>query len=152
MKFNGKALLGILLVGVIMFIAVHLLYGDSYKLLSGDVLNNQEEMTQLAEALLKGEETELYDKYDITYDISVWNTEDIIVQFLLPTESEGVAPASKYVGVYYSPDDVVTGFQGVIGTHQPDGEGWSWSEGSNGDNGGYTQKITDNWYYFEAWF
>ena len=91
MKLNWKALAGILLAAVAVFIAVNVLYGDSYKLLSGDVINNQEEMTQLAEALLNGEESELYDKYDITYDIKA---EGGTVRFCLP-ESE--------VGVYYVP-------------------------------------------------
>ena len=39
MKLNWKALAGILLAAVAMFIAVNVLYGDSYKLLSGDVIN-----------------------------------------------------------------------------------------------------------------
>ncbi len=89
MKLNWKAIISILLVGVVMFIVMNVLYGDSYKLLSGDVINNQEQMTQLAESLLKGENSELYDKYDITYDIV---PQDGAVRFYLP-ESE--------IGVYY---------------------------------------------------
>ena len=93
MKLNWKAICGILLSGVIMFVAVNLLYGDSYKLLSGDVLNNKEELTQLAQELLADNVSDLYDKYDITYDIEA---KDGAVVFTVP-DSE--------IGVYYVPDN-----------------------------------------------
>ena len=94
MKLNWKAIIGILLAAVVMFIVVNVLYGDSYKLLSGDLLNNQEELTQLAQELLSDNESELFDKYDITYDIEA---KDGAVFFHVPSSS---------VGMYYVSDDV----------------------------------------------
>lgn len=56
----------------------------------------------------------------------------------------------QYYGCYYSPDDEPRGFQSVEVTLVPDGENcWTWR--AEGDNHGMTKKITDRWYYFEAW-
>lgn len=56
----------------------------------------------------------------------------------------------QYYGCYYSPDDVPRGFQTVEVTLVPDGENrWTWR--AEGDNHGMTKKISDKWYYFEAW-
>ena len=111
MKLNWKALAGILLAAVAMFIAVNVLYGDSYKLLSGDVINNQEDMTQLAETLLSGGETDLYDKYEITYDIEA---KDGAVIFTVP-DSE--------IGVYYTADN-----QPISGEDSFITDGWYYFE------------------------
>lgn len=56
----------------------------------------------------------------------------------------------QYYGCYYSPNDEPRGFQSVEVTLVPDGENrWTWR--AEGDNRGMTKKITDKWYYFEAW-
>ena len=56
----------------------------------------------------------------------------------------------QYYGWYYSPDDEPRGFQSVEVTLVPDGENrWTWR--AEGDNHGMTKKISDKWYYFEAW-
>lgn len=56
----------------------------------------------------------------------------------------------QYYGCYYSPDDVPRGFQSVEVTLVPDGKDcWTWRDDSG--NHGMTKKITDRWYYFEAW-
>ena len=56
----------------------------------------------------------------------------------------------QYYGCYYSPDDEPRGFQSVEVTLVPDGENrWTWR--ADGDNHGMTKKISDKWYYFEAW-
>lgn len=148
---SKRMIAGLLL--VLAFIAAaSFLTGDTKGLITGDLSNNQAEMTALAQSMLAGESDEaLLEKYSSTYDISVWNTEDVIVQFVAYTE--GIAPAGKYVGLYYSPDDVVTTFQGCAKTMKitENGEGYDLQEAGS-DNGGYTEKVSDNWYYFEAWF
>ena len=56
----------------------------------------------------------------------------------------------QYYGCYYSPNDEPRGFQSVEVMLVPDGENrWTWR--AEGDNHGMTKKITDRWYYFEAW-
>ena len=56
----------------------------------------------------------------------------------------------QYYGCYYSPDDVPLGFQNTAVTLVPDGaDCWTWR--AEGDNRGMTKKLTNNWYYYEAW-
>ena len=64
--------------------------------------------------------------------------------------SPSILHGRQYYGCYYSPDDVPRGFQSVEVTLWPDGENrWTWR--AEGDNHGMTKKISDKWYYFEAW-
>lgn len=56
-----------------------------------------------------------------------------------------------YRGFYYSPDDLPLPFQNADIRLIPDGKtAWTWKGG--GDNRGYTSKIIDCWYYYEAAF
>ena len=56
----------------------------------------------------------------------------------------------QYYGCYYSPDDVPRGFQNVEVTLVPDGENrWTWRAENNKHS--MKKKISDKWYYFEAW-
>lgn len=148
---DKRMMAGLVLV-VVLIAAASFLTGDTKGIITGDFSNNQAEMTALAQSMLDDKtDKALFDKYSSTYDISVWKTEDVIVQFV--AYAEGIAPAGKYVGVYYSPDDVVTTFQGSARTMKitENGAGFDLQEAGS-DNGGYTEKISDNWYYFEAWF
>lgn len=63
----------------------------------------------------------------------------------------GIAPSSTYYGFYYSPSDVPVPYcnEDYELTMDVDG-GWTWN--GDGDNGGKIKKISDNWYYYEAWF
>ena len=61
----------------------------------------------------------------------------------------GIVPASTYKGFYYSENDEPIPFQGVMQKLTADGNGWAWQEPES-DNHGYTEKIMDNWYYYEA--
>lgn len=63
----------------------------------------------------------------------------------------GIAPSSTYYGFYYSSNDEPIGFQAAQIELEPDGKGWVWQQ-PNGDNRYYTEKISDNWYYYEAGF
>lgn len=79
------------------------------------------------------------------WDVSHWENTDM-VEFIV--EARGIVPASSYQGFYYSPHDKPLGFQGVEVTLYETDTGWAW-EGT-GDNSGYTEKIMENWYWFEA--
>lgn len=63
--------------------------------------------------------------------------------------SWGLVPSSTYKGFYYSENDEPIPFQGVAQKLVMDGDGWVWQEPGS-DNHGYTEKIMDDWYYFEA--
>ena len=65
-------------------------------------------------------------------------------------ESSGIAPAGFERGFYYTADN--TPACGVIWIDEElsqDGQGYSWKE-SDGDNSYYTEKICDNFFYYEA--
>lgn len=67
----------------------------------------------------------------------------------------GLVPNSVYYGFYYISNDMPLGFQAQPVEFTPDGDGWRWEEkweNPNSDNWMYTEKITDNWYYYEAGF
>ena len=72
-----------------------------------------------------------------------------IVQFMC--SGRGFVSASKYYGFYYSPSDTPAAFQNVDMKLEAKDGTWTWHEGGS-DNGGITKKITDGWYYYEAWF
>ena len=66
----------------------------------------------------------------------------------------GFGSETNYWGFYYSPEDrplfVWCGDE-WLDPLQEDGNGFSYHE-SNGDNSYYTEKIRDNFYYYEAHF
>ncbi len=65
--------------------------------------------------------------------------DDYIIQF--DRYAFGIVTSGSYAGMYYSPEDMPVGFQGVFadrpGADGPDGE---------------TEKICDHWYWFIARF
>ena len=65
--------------------------------------------------------------------------------------SKGLVPSSTYIGFYYSENDEPIPFQGVMQELEESGKGWAWQQPES-DNHGYTEKIMDKWYYFEASF
>ena len=66
-----------------------------------------------------------------------------------PCRYTGFGPAATFKGFYYAADDMPRSFQGANMPLYPDGDGWRWQENA-GDNRGYTEKICDHWYYYEA--
>jgi hypothetical protein len=63
----------------------------------------------------------------------------------------GFGSSTSYYGFYYTKNENLTAIWCCGGAVVPDGKGWSWKE-SNGDNSYYTEKISDNFYYYEAHF
>ena len=81
--------------------------------------------------------------------VNTWEGEHTMTEFLI--SASGLVPQSTYYGCYYSPDDVPMAFQNPAGIELTETEsGWTWK--GEGDNEGYTEKIMDKWYYFEASF
>ena len=64
----------------------------------------------------------------------------------------GFGPGTHYYGFYYAEDDVPAGIWGEDFDLTESGDGWIWEEGGSGDNRYYTEKILDNWYYYEMHF
>lgn len=62
----------------------------------------------------------------------------------------GVAPSTIYCGFFYSPDDDMTDVWCAPSSEEkltPSGDGFEYTEG---DNRYYTEKICDNFYFYEA--
>lgn len=78
----------------------------------------------------------------------VFSGDHEMVEFVI--DGDWIIPPAQYYGFYYSPDDVPLAFQNVKVplTEYKENE-WEWKE--EGDNHGVTKKITEGWYYFEAW-
>lgn len=69
----------------------------------------------------------------------------------------GIGSATSYYGFYYSPDDLPkdawcgSSFGRTFDELKPEGKGFA-IKYSNDDNCYYTEKIRDNFYYYEAHF
>jgi len=111
------------------------------------VNQNSEELVTIAEASLNSDTT--IKTYKGVKVEQAFSGDNDIVQFYYG--GVGIAPASKYYGFYYSPDDVPTAYQNTNNklSAVSDDE-WEWSDST--DNGGRTIKIMKNWFYYEAWF
>ena len=84
-------------------------------------------------------------RYDAGLEtVNHWPGEHPMVEYLLPTLRPG------YYGFYYSPDDVPLAFQNAAVPLEAAGRGWSWR--AEGDNHGFTRRLSPRWYYFEAHF
>lgn len=81
----------------------------------------------------------------------MYSGEHPIVQFYY--SGTGIVTSSTYYGFYYSKDDVPAAFQNGAYELVPASDSeWAWEEDEGTDNGGLTKRITDNWFYYEAWF
>lgn len=90
-----------------------------------------------------------YDDWEVTY----WPDTNM-VEFL-PKNHFSFRPVyeSVYTGFYYSSDDSPLGFQGGNYMFTKHNSGWIWYEDrETSDNWEYTEKIMENWYWFEIHF
>lgn len=63
------------------------------------------------------------------------------------TEQTGIAPAGTVAGFYYSPEDVPIPYEKGHALREENSI-WRWQ--GRGDNRGWTGRIIENWFYFEA--
>lgn len=79
----------------------------------------------------------------------VWPGEHDMVEFYL--FGNGFGSQTSYYGCYYSFDDVPLPYCYATTDLVQEGENyWTWL--GEGDNHGATRKLSDHWYYFEAYF
>ena len=104
---NMKKIIAFLLGFAVILGAMYLLYGDSKKLITGDMLNNQGELEALALDLLDGsvEEQTLYDKYAMTYEISA-DSELGIVEFVVVDTDAGFCYCEEEPAGYGSVEEI----------------------------------------------
>lgn len=75
--------------------------------------------------------------------VNHWPGPHPMVEYLLFT-------GAGYYGFYYSPDDVPLAFQNNPVPLGETSNGWQWQ--GEGDNHGFTRRLSPRWYYFEAHF
>ncbi len=65
------------------------------------------------------------------------------------TWSWGVGSEAVHRGFYYSPHDLPLDYQGRDISFVQEEQGWSWKN-TSGDGWEYTERITDNWFWYET--
>ena len=109
------------------------------------VLENE---AQLRKAIADGDFS-AFENQGIVKDI---DADETVVEF--SCGGAGVGSGTSYVGFYYSSNNDMTAVwcaPSSASQLKPSGDGYEWQE-SGGDNRYYTQKICDNFYYYEASF
>ena len=142
-RVRGKILLGLL--ALVVLIGVAGVAMDAERRIYSMVTDNRIIYEQAALQLMDDGEVRDLDDIESMYVFS--GTHDM-VEFMV--DEDGLIPSAQYYGFYYSPDDVPLAFQNINVplTEYKENE-WEWTE--KGDNRGVTKKITECWYYFEAW-
>ncbi|HIY03666.1 MAG TPA: hypothetical protein H9733_01710 [Candidatus Anaerotignum merdipullorum] len=110
------------------------------------VQNNKSELETYVQDISADEKTytDIYNNWNVSY-----YQNSGVVEFLVSTG--GLGSSSKYYGFYYSPQNIPMGYQEQNVKLLENETGWQWSD-PNGDNQYYTEKIADNWYWFEMDF
>ncbi|MBE6895249.1 MAG: hypothetical protein E7483_06605 [Ruminococcaceae bacterium] len=136
----------ILFAGILLFFSPKVSKAISKSSTFSYVKNNQTELTEAANKIISGDAGYSYnhDKYIVYYFAA---SPKPIVEFV--GYSFGIAPSVFYTGFYYSPENIPVRFQGSGTAMEPYKNGWAYIEMGNQ---GYTQKICDNWYWFEFYF
>ena len=79
------------------------------------------------------------------HNMAVPGYDEGVLQFVCI--AEGIAPAGFDAGFYYSPDDEPILIGWGPSELVEDGDGYSWTDGT--DNRYYTERICENFYYYE---
>jgi len=109
---------------------------------------NEAALNEMVQSYLKGDTAALRTDIPGIQSAQYWHGDSGMIEFFV--KGRGIVPASSYYGFYYSVDGVPLAFQNAKMTLVESGDGWEWKEG--GDNRGYTEHISGNWYYYEASF
>lgn len=147
---NKKRILLIILICSVVTLIIYCINRDQQeKKIIAFVEENKSDLLRIASRQLEGDFSVSTYK-NIKIDGVFKNSEsESIVQFFY--SGAGIAPAGIYYGFYYSPTDTPAAFQNFDISLKRENGKWSWSE-ENTDNGGITKRISEGWYYYEAWF
>ena len=119
------------------------------------VQDNRDELNEYIEKLIleHGEpDGDLYASFRDEYDgfkVTLWKRNHLIE---FEKWGFGLVTNSTYRGFYYSPQDTLMGFQNTQMAFEPDGDGYICKYTAGPVNYEYTEKIIDNWYWFEIQF
>ena len=113
---------------------------------------NEENLKEIALTYLSGEKILSLSERDYYKGVEIWGVqsgEHPVVKFFY--RGKGIVPSGVYYGFYYSPNNLPAAILDEGRMLQSSGkEEWTWS--GEGDNGGMTKRIGENWFYFESWF
>ena len=109
---------------------------------------NEAALNEMVQSYLAGDTAALRTDIPGVQSVQYWHGDNGMIEFFV--KGRGIAPASSYFGFYYSVDGAPLAFQNTKVTLIESGDGWKWTHG--GDNRGYTEHISGNWYYYEAAF
>lgn len=122
-------------------------YFGSQASISLKVKNSESKLTKMAVAIKDSKSADGY-SFSGVHAINYWDNCEMVDFWC---SGCGLGSATSYSGFYYSPKDIPLGFQGTDMDFMESGSGWKYQE-AGGDNCYYTEKITDNWYYYKMFF
>ncbi|MBR5368033.1 MAG: hypothetical protein IK138_01990 [Lachnospiraceae bacterium] len=119
------------------------------------VRDNKDELNDYIEQLILehgNPDGDYYASFSDEYDgfkVTLWKRNHLIE---FEKWGSGLVTNSTYRGFYYSPNDTLMGFQNTQMAFEPDGDGYICKYTYGSIDYEYTEKITDNWYWFEIQF
>ena len=114
------------------------------------VIENRNNLNDYVVRLLNEKQDDYHGEYD-TMTVDLWKDCNM-VEFSKDRWCFGIAPASTYRGFYYSPEDVPLGFQGAALEFKSVENGWESKPYPGSSIHEYTERITDNWFFYEVKF
>lgn len=146
-KIEKKTIVRILVViGVIFFLKW---YSNPERRIFAMVERNLKKYENAAQQMLNGEISASGVAVSGVHDVDVIMGEHVVVDFFVT--GYGLAPSGGYYGFYYSPEDLpVTYMDEMAKLTEYETGAWAWQ--GDGDNKGVIKKITNCWYYYEAYF
>ena len=114
------------------------------------VLENRVELNDYVIRLLSEKADDYHGEFD-TMTVDLWKGCNM-VEFSKTRWGFGIVPASTYRGFYYSPENVPIGFQGAALEFRPVENGWESKPYPGSSIREYTERIADNWFFYEVKF
>lgn len=146
-KWKTGMIVGIVLVVLISGFILSIALNPTKQAIFMRVQNSRAELESFAVELVSTSQEDAFTTFK-GWDVFYWHDTNH-VEFI--TNKRGVIFDRNVVGFYYSPDNQPLAFQGYRVELENYENGWKWTE-PEGDNCGYTERITENWFWFEVEF
>ncbi len=114
------------------------------------VIENRTDLNNYVTRLLSEKIDDHHGEFD-GMKVDLWKNRNV-VEFSKDRWCFGIVPASTYRGFYYSPENVPLGFQGAALEFKSVENGWESEPYPGSSIHEYTERITDNWFFYEVKF
>lgn len=114
------------------------------------VIENRTDLNDYVTLLLSEKSNDHHGEFD-GMKVDLWKKLNM-VEFSKDRWCFGIAPASTYRGFYYSPENVPLGFQGAALEFKSVENGWESEPYPGSSIHEYTERTTDNWFFYEVKF